>query len=162
MSSFWKKNHLLLFDLINQCLEKLLQMLFCTHKWCASNADPGFSTWAPTIEFRAKTHYLARFLPKMKMKEIGLRGTTFPWHPLGSTNGKVWIFPYRRTAPFAAFKVFGQKWKFLNNTEKCSFYLAITSNNLSFRCPVIYTDTNRSAILFIDTSTMLDTTKLIQ
>ena len=33
----------------------------------------------------------------------------------------------------------------------------ITSNDRSFDCPIIYTDTINNALLFIDTSTMLDT-----
>ena len=37
----------------------------------------------------------------------------------------------------------------------------ITSNDRSFDCPIIYTDTINNALLFIDTSTMLDTTKLL-
>ena len=38
--------------------------------------------------------------------------------------------------------------------------LNITSNDRSFDCPIIYSDTNYNAFLFIDTSTMLDTTIL--
>ena len=37
----------------------------------------------------------------------------------------------------------------------------ITSNDRSFGYPIIYTDTMYNAILFIDTSTIFDTTKLI-
>ena len=37
----------------------------------------------------------------------------------------------------------------------------ITRNDRSFHCPSIYTDTIQDAILFIDSLTMLDTTKLI-
>ena len=37
----------------------------------------------------------------------------------------------------------------------------IRRNDCSFVCPVIYTDSIHNAILFIDTSIMLDTTKLI-
>ena len=40
-------------------------------------------------------------------------------------------------------------------------FLSTTSNDRSFGCPVIYTDTIHNAVLFIDTSTMLDTTKII-
>ena len=38
----------------------------------------------------------------------------------------------------------------------------ITNNDLSFDSPIIYTDTIRNAILFIDTSAMFDTAKFIQ
>ena len=37
----------------------------------------------------------------------------------------------------------------------------LTSNDRSFVCPIIYTDTIHYGILFIDTSTMFDTTKHI-
>ena len=40
-------------------------------------------------------------------------------------------------------------------------FLIINSHNLSFGCPIIYTDIIHYAIMFIDTSTIFDTTKLI-
>ena len=42
------------------------------------------------------------------------------------------------------------------------FWQAITSNDRQFGCPIIYTDTIEYAILFINTSTMLDTIKFIR
>ena len=39
--------------------------------------------------------------------------------------------------------------------------ISLTSNDRSFDCSIIYRDTIHDAILFKDTSTMFDTTKLI-
>ena len=45
--------------------------------------------------------------------------------------------------------------------EVKSYHWSIIINDWSFCCPIIYTDTIYNAILFIDTSAMLDTAKVI-
>ena len=48
----------------------------------------------------------------------------------------------------------------IKNADKDGTH-TFTSNDRSFGCPITYTDAIHYAVLYIDTSTMLDITKLI-